>query len=233
MFIIIDGIDGSGKSTIMEYWTEFLAEQGKKIFFLKPYWSGHQTHPTPPELESFDVIVSAEPTMVWIGAAIREEMIRHGANYSARSIAHAYALDRLILYKRLLLPLLAVGKTVIQDRSVSTSLCYQPLQDGSLTMADVAAIEGNAFALEHAPDHLVIADVDADTALLRLKDRVKKDAAIFEQKQFLEQARARFFDREYQGYFTSRQTKIHTLNCGVPIGIMKQASIQLLNNLLT
>ncbi len=210
-----------------------MAEQGKKIFFLKPFWSGHHTHPLPEELSGFDVVILAEPTSVWTGAAIRQERIRSHASYSARAIAQAYALDRLVLYQRLLLPMLAQGKIILQDRGVSTSLCYQSLQDHSLSMEEVAAIEGNAFALAHAPDHLVIADLDADTALARLGGRDnKKDHAIFEQKQFLEKARARFLDPAFQCWFTSRQTQTHSLNCGVPPDIMKSESIKLLQQLI-
>jgi len=180
------------------------------------------------------VLFSAEPTTVWIGAAIREEMITNGNYYSPLATAKAFALDRLILYKRVLLPFLNQNKIVIQDRSVSTSLCYQPLQgDQSLSMEQIAQIEGNAFTLEHAPDHLVIADVDIQNALTRIGNRLdKQDNAIFEKTNFLTLARAKFLDPEYQKYFTTRNTKIHVLSCNEKIDIMKNNSIDLLKTII-
>lgn len=229
MFIILDGIDGSGKSTIMSTWAELLSSQGKKIFSLKSYWQEYHTHPTAEDLGGYDVILSAEPTSVWVGAAIRQEMIRHKYQYGARSIAAAYAIDRLILYKRILVPLIVDGKLVIQDRGVSTSLCYQPLQDTSISMRDVAALEGNTYALDHAPHHLVIADLPAERAIERLHGRdEKQDNALFEQKNFLGKARKQFLHADYQKFFISRTTRIHTLNTDVPVDIMKRDAIQLL-----
>ncbi len=233
-FIVLDGIDGSGKSSIIKTWADHLSSQGKKVFSLKTYWTEHHTHPTVEEVASYDVILSAEPTTVWAGAAIRQEMIQSGSTYSATAIADAYALDRLTLYKRLILPLLDQGKIILQDRSVSTSLCYQPLQDTSLSMAQVAEREGNKFALSHAPRHLILVDVSPETALNRLGGRhEKKDNALFEQESFLTQARERFLDPAYQAYFTNEGTNIHTLNAEADFAIIQTQAIQLLDRLLS
>ncbi len=231
-FIIIDGIDGCGKSTILEFWVEFLRSQNKKIFCLKDYWKEHGKHPLPEELQAYDVIVSAEPTYVWTGAAIRQELIRNGTGYSARTIAEAYALDRLILYTRLLLPLRAQGKMILQDRSVSTSLCYQSVQEGGLPQDEIAAIEGNAFALLHAPDHLVLTHMPIENAMARVGVRTdKKDDALFEKTDFLTRAQDCFLSQTYQAYFTSRGTKIHLLNCDVSLDIIQKESLNLFDSL--
>lgn len=233
MFIIIDGIDGSGKSTIINNWTAYLRSLGKKIFILKDYWREFHTHPTFADIQDYDVVISAEPTNVWTGQAIREELIKNGNDYSAQTIAEAYALDRLILYRRLIIPYLALGKIVIQDRGVSTSLCYQPIQSPDLTIDKVAAIAGNELALAHAPDHLVIADVSAEIALARLAERAHKlDTAIFEKADFLRQARAGFVDENYLQYFKNQGTKIHILNTDQKVDIMKGIAVELLKTML-
>jgi dTMP kinase len=233
MFIIIDGIDGSGKGTIIKEWKNYFESQNKKIFDLKEFWLQNNRHPEFSEIKDFDVLSSAEPTYVWTGKAIREEMIKNGNDYSAKSIANAYALDRLVLYKRLIVPFLKLNKTVIQDRSLSTSLCYQPLQDGSITIEEVADIEGNRFALENAPDYLIIADLKAEEAMKRLGDRIgKKDDAIFEKKEFLLKAREVFLSEKFQNYFTQNKTQIKIFNSNQKLDIMKEESIKLLLTLI-
>ncbi len=231
--IIIDGIDGCGKSTILDFWVEHLKNQGKKIFVLKEYWKENHRHPLPEEVSDYDVIISAEPTYVWSGAGIRQEMIRNGTDYSARAIAHAYALDRMVLYKRLLVPLRESGKIILQDRGVSTSLCYQSVQAGGLLQNEIAEIEGNAYALEHAPDHLVLTHMPIDQALKRVGGRTEKnDDALFEKADFLTKAQDCFLSDEYQHHFTSRGTKIHLLNSAFSLDIMKTTSEELLQDLL-
>ncbi len=232
MFIMIDGIDGSGKSTIMNAWTEQLISEGKSVFNIKDYWNKHHSHPQAEELQTYDVIISAEPTTVWVGAAIRQEIIANDTNYSALATAAAYSLDRHILYTRLLIPLLQAGKIVIQDRGVSTSLCYQPIQDSDLSVERVASLEGNALALDHRPDHLIIADVDVEKALDRLGGRhEKKDDAQFEKKEFLEKAKQSFLSETFQKNFLSRGTQVHTLNTDENIDIMKTKAIELLSDI--
>lgn len=233
MFIIIDGIDGSGKGTVIKEWKDYFESKNKKIFDLKKFWQENNRHPEFSEIKDFDILFSAEPTYVWIGNTIRQELIKNGSNYSASAIANAYALDRLTLYTRLVIPFLKLNKTVIQDRSVSTSLCYQPLQDGTITIEEVAKIEGNKFALDNAPDYLIIADLEVDEALTRLGSRTnEKDDAIFEKKDFLLKAREVFLSEKFQNYFTQNKTKIKIFNSNQKLDIMKAESIKLLLNLI-
>ena len=160
-------------------------------------------------------------------------MIAQGSKYSTHAIASAFALDRLILYTRLLNPLREQGKIILQDRGVSTSLAYQSVQNPPLSFAENATIEGNALALKHAPDHLVLADVPVDVALNRLNARAhKNDNSFYEEKEFLEKVRQQFLSTEYQQYFTSRGTHVHVLNTEESIDRMKQKTIELLKGFL-
>jgi thymidylate kinase len=76
MFIMIDGIDGSGKSTVVQGWKDYLNSQGNTIFDLKEYWQKEGCYPPYSELRSYDFIISGEPTYVGVGKAIREHLIR-------------------------------------------------------------------------------------------------------------------------------------------------------------
>lgn len=233
MLIMIDGVDGTGKSTVVNTMAGHLEKAGKKVYHLKQFWSEHKTHPTVADLTDYDVIISAEPTSVWVGSAIREELIRNGAPYSGRVVADAFSLDREILYTRLLIPLLNAGKTIIQDRGVSTSLCFQPIQDPTLSRADIAALHGNALTLDHRPDHLIITDASTATVIERIGGRLdKNDDAKFEKQDFIEQAKAAFLSSDYQALFTEKGTAVHILNTDTSLDIMKQNAIALLQQLL-
>jgi thymidylate kinase len=80
-FIMIDGIDGSGKTTIVQYWKEYLESLGKKVFDLKSYWKEHDRHPTFEEIKDCDVLFSAEMSYTGIGKVLREELINRASNY--------------------------------------------------------------------------------------------------------------------------------------------------------
>lgn len=230
---MVDGIDGSGKSTIINFWKEYLTEQGNALFDLKDRWKETGQHPSIEELRSYDFVLSGEPTYVGIGKAIRDELIRNGTNYPPLAIAEAYSLDRLILYTKLIIPAINDNKCVIQDRGVSTSLCYQALT-GELTVETIAALPGNALTLEHRPDHLVIIQADPEMTLARLATRhEKQDNVIFEHLAFQQKAAARFASPEYRALFESRGTKVHYLQNSEDIAIIKEQANTLLKHILT
>lgn len=230
---MVDGIDGSGKSTIINAWKKFLSKSGNTIFDLKNYWLQTGHYPDISELKSYDFIFSAEPTYVGIGKTIRTELISADCDYPALAIAEAYALDRLILYKKIILPLLKNKKCVIQDRGVSTSLAYQPLTDKSLDFKKLAALPGNDLALKNSPNYLILAHLDPKIAIQRLDERTdKKDNSKFEKLNFLKKADQTFFSASYQKIFTAHKTKIHRLEGSQKIDIMEQEAVNLLKNIL-
>ncbi len=232
MFIMVDGIDGSGKSSVIHAWKEELTRQGNTIFDLKQYLEKQNHYPDYSELSSYDFIFSAEPTFTGVGKVIREELIKNGTTYPPLAVAEAYSLDRLILYTKIIIPALKNGKCVIQDRGVSTSLCYQSLMDG-LNDSTLTALPGNALALEHRPDHLVLVTASPKIALERLGKRThKQDDVIFEKMDFLTKIAERFVSREYQTLFTSRGTVIHELSGEPELAIMKAESLKLFESLL-
>ncbi len=233
MFIIVDSIDGGGKSTIIDTWKEALAKQGNPVFDLKKYMQETDHYPELSELNGYDFIFSAEPTYVGIGAVIRQELIKNGTSYPVEAIAEAYALDRLILYTKLHIPLLKAGKCIIQDRSITTSLAYQSLADPKFTMKKICALPGNKLALKYRPDYLVLVKIDPQEAAQRLNKRTgKKDDVIFENLPFLKRSAKQFFSSELKTIFTKRGTKVINLNGNQKIDIMKQEANKLLSKIL-
>lgn len=230
---MIDGIDGSGKSTVVNAWKEHLTTDSNAIFDLTKYWKENNAYPTFQELRSYDIIFSCEPTHTGIGRVIREELINKNNHYSAEALAHAYSLDRLILYTKIIIPALAQNKIIIQDRGVSTSLAYQTAQDTGLTYDQIANLPGNQIALKYRPDVLVLIEANPEICAERLAKRLdKNDNAIFERLETLRQNAEQFKKLEYQKIFTERGTHIEHLSSGPNIDIMKTKAVDLLKILI-
>ncbi len=233
MFIMIDGIDGSGKSTIVDAWKEYSISAGYKIFDLKKYFLENDRYPELSEFINCDFIFSAEPTHVGIGKILREEFINNKNNYPAEAIAEAHSLDRIILYTKVIIPALKNKKYIIQDRGISTSLAYQPTQDSHLTLEKVAGYVGNRLASNYRPDHLILMDIDPQIAYKRLMSRHEKiDNAIFEKKDFLKKAALKFQNDDFKNFFLNLGTQVHYLSGEEKIDIMKAQALDLLKNIL-
>ena len=73
---MVDGLDGSGKGTVINTLKKHLEEKGKKVFDLREHCKQHTAFPEFKEIKDYDVIVSTEPTYSYIGKAIREEIVK-------------------------------------------------------------------------------------------------------------------------------------------------------------
>ncbi len=223
IFVMIDGIDGCGKGTITNALRDYEQKRGKRVLDLREYWKEHGTIPTHDDVKEYDVFISNEPTYAWVGKAIREEIIRkHDSEkrkYSGMSTAHAFSLDREILYRRFIVPAMEAGKIIFQERGVISSLAYQPIQLEQITLTDIMRLPGNAFAIKHAPSLLLLMDLDPDIAIKRLKERTKQDDAIFEERLFLRKLAARYKSEWIQKVFEHGGTKIEYINTNPPATI--------------
>lgn len=232
--IIFDGMDGSGKSTLLQAIRTMLEQEGKRVLDVKKIWQEQDAYPTEQDIRSADVIVTAEPSTIWIGKAIRNEICRPNAGYSPYAIAMAFALDREIHYRRVVLPARDAEKIILQDRGISSTLAYQPLQSPDTGVEQLSALPGNALALEHSPTTLVIATLSVDTALERLVKRTeKKDDSIFERRPFLEKLNLRFADPDFRALFTSRGTAVHDLSTETSQAESEAAAVALYRSLTT
>ena len=212
-FVMIDGLDGSGKGTVVNALKVHL-EKTKKVFDLRDYEKEKNDIPECEEVKDYDILISCEPTYSCIGRMIREEIVRdNNRKYSALTTAHAFALDREILYRKLIIPALHQGKTVIQERGVVTSLVYQPVQHERLTLMDIMNIPGNRLALENPPNVLIITQVSPDIVIQRLKQREhKKDNAIVEELVFQRKIAERYESAWLKQLFESKKSKVVYLN---------------------
>lgn len=236
--IVIDAIDGAGKSTAIKGIARWLEERGiAPAFDLIAFQEAENRLPEIKELGDAKLLIAAEPTHSWIGRAIREELIAKHENraYSGRAAAEAFALDRLILYRRVIIPFLEKRPDgfVIQDRGLISSLAYQPLQDPTLAIDELMMLEGNRLELEYAPDLMLLLTLDVATAQSRLAGRIeKRDASAFEAEDFQKRLAGRYTLPEVRRPFIEQGTRIAEIDASKNEQVTLEQIIPHLSDLL-
>lgn len=141
LFLVLEGIDGSGTTTQLERVAERLRARGRRV------------------------LCTREPSPGPIGLLLREILRGDHANpdgtgLDGRAMALLFAADRRDHLTREIEPALAAGCDVISDRYLLSSLAYQAVE------ADRAWVERLAEGVR-APDLTVLLDVDIAVAARR------------------------------------------------------------------
>ncbi len=217
LHIILEGIDGSGKSTALSACQQWAEKRGIRFFDVVQYCKEEKHLPSLEIIGSVTGLLLAEPTFCWTGSAIREEMIsKSTANrYTGTETAEAFALDRLVQLRKILIPFLKdhPNRIVIQDRSIISSLAYQPLQEETLTEEKILSLSGNRQALTFAPTDLMILKIPVGIAQDRLAGRKeKKDDAVFEKRDFQQRLAERYEAKTVLDPFREKGVDISVLD---------------------
>jgi len=217
-FVMLDGLDGSGKGVALEGLKEWAVNKGLRVLDLKEFYEDHDYIPEFEEVQDYEVLVSVEPTYAFVGKALRDEIIRKNKRiYTNISSMHAFALDREILYKRLLIPAIKDGKYVFQDRGVVSSIVYQPVQGKRvIPLSQLLRVPGNRVALEHAPGLLIITQVEPEVVMGRLERRSKKDDSVFDTLNFQRKIQERYSSPWLRSLFEGRKCSVVYLDTNPP-----------------
>ena len=158
-FIVFEGPDGSGKSTVSQAVYEKLITRGCAV------------------------LLTREPGGSRIAECIRDIILDPiNTEMDPRSEALLYAASRRQHLIEKVLPAIEAGKIVICDRFVDSSLAYQAY-GREIDLDKVVAI--NDFAIEeHYPDLTIFLDVDVETGLGRLSKRASLDRLDMEDLSF-------------------------------------------------
>ncbi|MCU0688181.1 MAG: dTMP kinase [Phycisphaerales bacterium] len=169
-FIVLEGPDGSGKSTQSRKLSAALDDAGVTY--------------TPVR----------EPGGTPVGEKIREALLtREIGSMSVRCEMLLYMASRAELCESVILPALQRGELVLADRFVASTLAYQGAA-GGLPSADISAV-ARVATRGLMPDLILLFDVDSETAGKRLSpllDRMEAKGLAFHtrvRQGYLEQAR--------------------------------------------
>lgn len=136
--ITLEGLDGSGKSTICESLQNILPE----------------------------VTFTREPTDSWYGDLVTESMYNDDADSLAELFL--FTADHAAHLSRVIRPSLASGTTVISDRYADSRFAYQAAAlDSSRIDAPLEYIQSIHEPFSRRPDATIYLDIDPETAVTR------------------------------------------------------------------
>lgn len=232
-FIVVDGIAGSGKSTILKEVRKWAEEQNHSVFDLAQWSKENHNPPDYEDLKEHDIFFTFEPTRSWIGSAIRFEMSRDDTPYGAEELAHAFSLDRQIMYRRLIIPALKANKIIIQDRSVSTSIVYQPIMHETITREQVMELPGNQLALCHVPHALILTKLHPEIAAERIRQRSQESKGVFADIELLRKVQAGFESTWFKELYEQNGTEIHSLDTSDSLETTIKKARELIHTILS
>ncbi len=160
LFVSLEGIEGSGKTTQSEMLLSALLQRG------------------------LDVIGTCEPGGTALGREIRSILLNPGfRDMEGLTEALLYAADRCQHVQQVILPALRRGQTVVCDRYIDSSLAYQ----GTARQVGLEGVKNlNEWATNDLyPDVTFLLDMPANLALGRLTatpDRIESEPAAFHEK---------------------------------------------------
>ena len=169
-FITIDGVEGAGKSTQIQFICDYLAEKG------------------------IDVVLTREPGGTDIGEKIRHLLLsKETGNMHADTELMLMFAARCEHVHNKIIPELAQGKWVLSDRFSDSSYAYQ----GGGRGLDIKRIEQlDEWSMQgFAPDMTLLLDVPVELGMSRVESRGEKDRIENEQLDFFERVRQAYIDR--------------------------------------
>ncbi|MBF0227976.1 MAG: dTMP kinase [Desulfamplus sp.] len=178
MFITLEGIEGSGKTTQIEPIAKFLRE------------NGHQ------------VVTTREPGATSTGKKIRSILLDpENSNISPLCELMLYGADRAQHIYEVILPALKSGKTVLCDRFADATVAYQGFGRGlDITLIDrIYKMVANVEVTNLKPDMTILFDLAPAIGLERTFKALKQGERSENESRF-EQERLDFHERVRRGY---------------------------------
>jgi dTMP kinase len=171
LFLSLDGIDGTGKSTQCRLLADWLRGEG------------------------FDVVQCADPGGTAVGTALRDILLHHRGEMTPACEAFLFMASRAQLVAEVIRPALDTGRVVVCDRFLLANVVYQGY-GGGLDVDQLWEV-GRLSTGGLEPDLTLVLDLPLEAALRRRNrepDRMERKADGFQQRVregFLSEARRR------------------------------------------
>lgn len=150
LFIVMEGPDGSGKTTQINLLKEYLEEAG------------------------YECLITREPGGTVIGEEVRQLILNpEHKEMSPVTEMLLYAASRAQLVHEVIGPALEDGKIVISDRFVDSSIVYQGIAR-NLGISTVSAVNAPGIGI-YRPDGIFFIDLSEAEGLRRKKEQKKLD----------------------------------------------------------
>ena len=150
LFIVMEGPDGSGKTTQINLLKEYLEEAG------------------------YECLITREPGGTVIGEEVRQLILNpEHKEMSPVTEMLLYAASRAQLVHEVIGPALEEGKIVISDRFVDSSIVYQGIAR-KLGISTVSAVNAPGIGI-YRPDGIFFIDLSDEEVLRRKKEQKNLD----------------------------------------------------------
>ncbi len=145
MFITLEGMEGAGKTTLIQFLKAYFEKSGK------------------------NVLLTREPGGSALGKSLRSLILNQDSKICPRAELFLFLADRAEHVYSTLRPALTRGEVVLCDRYVDSTLAYQGYARG----LDLAELENlNALATDNLMPHITfLLDLDPNKGLQRARQR--------------------------------------------------------------
>ena len=161
LYIAIEGIDGSGKTTQAKKLTAHFEKAGKFV------------------------VPTREPRKKGVVGSLIRKILRGELQVPPVSLQYLYTADRAIHHEEVIIPALKDGKVVISDRCFWSAIPYGILdrgEDYNIDDAQLLLVSQGILSMYHqfiVPDHTFYLRISLSEAMRRIKED-KKEAEIYE-----------------------------------------------------
>jgi dTMP kinase len=203
-FIVLEGVEGSGKTTQLQRLQQWLSPQWPK-----------------------EVVITREPGGTQLGGELRQILLAHrdGEPMQERAELLLYAADRAQHVEGWIKPQLAAGAMVLCDRYTDSTVAYQGYGRG-LSLELISQI--NQLATNGLTSDLTIwLDIDVEIGLARAKQRSKPDR--FEQANIEFHRRIQM---GYQALAKANRERIMRVDASLPVEQVSQQIQEIVRKVL-